>query len=680
MAVHDAGRHPSAGDADSGIPREGALLWKPSEEWIGKTNLVAFMKWVEKHKGLSFPDYHALWRWSVDHLEDFWECVWQFAGIRSSAPYTRVLSERRMPGARWFPGSRLNYAEHVFRDRPEEEPAIYFRSERHSLKTLSWRELARQTARVARWLKSQGVQPGDRVAAYMPNIPETAIAFLACASIGAIWSCCSPDFGARSVLDRFQQIEPKVLFAIDGYQYNGKRHDRAEVLREVQRALPTLKQTVLVPYLNPDIAAEDFVNTIRWEEMPATEAPLTFEQVPFDHPLWILYTSGTTGIPKAIVHGHGGILLEHCKALLLHADIKPGDRVFRFTSTGWMMWNMLVSSLLVGAAIVLYDGHPLYPNEEVLWELAEKVDVTYFGTSAAYIGLMMKTGFRPNRKYRFASMRGFGSTGSALPSEGFLWVYQNVKEDLHLASGSGGTDVCASFVGGNPILPVHAGHIQAINLGVKAEAYDDDGNPVVNEMGELVITQPMPSMPLYFWNDPGNARYLDSYFDRYPNVWRHGDWIKFFPDGRSIIYGRSDATINRQGVRMGTAEIYEVVEAVDEVVDSLIVDLEMLGRPSMLLLFVVLKEGCSLTPELQEKIRAVIKEKVSPRHAPDRIYQVQEIPRTLNGKKLEVPVRRILLGHSLEKAVNIDSVANKEALAFFIRLAKELDEETKHKT
>lgn len=652
---------------------EGMLLWQPSEERKRQTNLYRFMKWLEAEKGLTFSEYHELWRWSVESLQLFWEAFWEYADIQSSVPYQCVLADGRMPGAKWFPGARLNYAEHVFRHELDERPAIFFRSERHGLKTLSWKELARQTARVAHWLRSVGVKEGDRVAAYLPNIPETVITFLACASIGAIWSCCPPEFGSGSVLERFRQIEPKVLVAVDGYQYKGKRHRRMDVVREIQRALPTLEWTVIIPYDDAADCLTETERTLYWPDLPDTDEPLSFAAVPFDHPLWILYTSGTTGPPKALVHGQGGILLEHYKTLLFHADLKPGDRVFRFTSSGWMMWNLLVSSMLTGASIVLYDGHPLYPAAEVLWQLAEDVDVTYFGTSAAYIHLMMKTDCKPNQRFQFPSLRSFGTTGSALSKEGFVWVYQNVKRDLHLAPSSGGTDVCGAFVGGNPLLPVHAGQMQCIYLGVKAEAFDEAGQPVIGEVGELVITQPMPSMPLYFWNDPHHERYLDSYFRDFPNVWRHGDWIKIFPDGRSVIYGRSDATINRFGIRMGTAEMYDVVEAIDGVADSLIVDLEWLGRPSMLILFVVLEENHDLTEELKQKIRSAIHEKLSPRFVPDRIEQVRGIPRTLNGKKMEVPVRRILLGHPMEKAVNLDSVANPEVLDDFIKLAEELN-------
>lgn len=652
---------------------EGMLLWEPSEEWKKSTNLYAFMKWLEEKKGLSFADYNELWRWSVESLEEFWEACWQYVNIQSSAPYQQVLADDRMPGAKWFPGAKVNYAEHVFRNHRDDQPAIYFRSERHALKTMSWQELRHQTARVAHWLKSVGVRPGDRVVAYMPNLPETVVIFLACASIGAIWSCCSPDFGTGSVLERFRQIEPKVMFAVDGYQYKGKRHGRLDVVREIQQALPTLQWTVIIPYDDPSVQVTDMGRTMLWESLPETDAPLSFTPVPFDHPIWIVYTSGTTGLPKAIVHGQGGVLLEHYKSLLFHADIRPGDRVFRFTSTSWMMWNILVSSLLIGASIVLYDGHPLYPGPEMLWDLAEAVHVTLFGTSAAYISLMMQSGYKPNHHYQFPALRGFHTTGSALSSEGFAWVYRHVKQNVHLAPGSGGTDVCAGFVGGNAMLPVHAGQMQCICLGVDAQSFDDAGRPLYGEVGELVIKKPMPSMPLYFWNDPNNERYLDSYFNVYPGIWRHGDWIKILPDGRSVIYGRSDATIKRQGVRMGTAEIYAAVEALDGVVDSLIVDMEWIGRPSMLMLFVVLKENMALTEELKEQIRSTIHTRVSPRHVPDRIEQVQDIPRTLNGKKMEVPIRRILLGHPLEKAINMDAVSNPESVKFFIELAKELN-------
>ncbi|MBC7106456.1 MAG: acetoacetate--CoA ligase, partial [Firmicutes bacterium] len=583
---------------------EGALLWQPSEEFKRGCNMSRYMEWVAENKGLRFADYHDLWRWSVTDLEGFWASIWEFFAIKASRPYSRVLAERKMPGARWFEGAELNYAEQVFRHRAAgKRPALLLQSEIRPLTEVSWDDLYRQVAAVATALRNMGVRRGDRVVAYVPNIPEAVIAFLACASIGAIWSSCSPDFGSRSVVDRFRQIEPKVLFAVDGYQYGGKPFDRRPVVAELQRALPTLQETVLVPYLFPAEGASGLERTVTWEQLLKEEGPLTFEQVPFDHPLWVLYSSGTTGLPKAIVQGHGGIVVEHLKFLGLHQDLKPGDRFFWFTTTGWVMWNILVGGLLVGATILLYDGNPGHPDLGVLWKFAADTGMTLFGTSAAFLTACMKAGLEPGRNYDLGALKSIGSTGSPLPPEGFRWVYDHVKRDLWLVSTSGGTDVCAPFVGGCPLLPVHAGEIQCRLLGVKAEAFDDEGRALVGEVGELVITEPMPSMPLFFWNDPGNRRYLESYFDVYPGVWRHGDWIKITSRGSAVIYGRSDSTLNRMGVRMGTSEIYSAVEDLDEVVDSLIVGVELPGGGYYMPLFVVLKEGVALDEALKAKIR-----------------------------------------------------------------------------
>lgn len=615
--------------------------------------------------------HHALWNWSVEHLEKFWESVWEYCEIKSVTPYRCVLEERKMPGAKWFPGAMLNYAEHVFRNERSDRPALLFRSERVPYREVTWKELKEKTAAVASALKKIGVKPGDRVVAYMPNIPETVVAFLACASIGAIWSSCSPDFGASSVLDRFRQIEPTVLFAMDGCQYNGKELDKRPIVDELRKNLPSLKKTILLPYLREDVQTTDD-SVLLWDEIIQEKAELSYEYVPFDHPLWILYSSGTTGLPKPIVHGHGGILLEHLKSLMIEENITKESTFFWFTTTGWMMWNFLIGGLLVGATVVLYDGSPTYPDGNALWELAEKARITHFGTSAAFINICMKLGVKPKESYDFSDLEAVLSTGSPLTAEGFLWVYENVKDDVCLVSCSGGTDVCTAFVAGSPILPVRAGVIQCRSLGANVQAFDENGNRLINEVGELVIVDPMPSMPLYFWNDQNGERYLDSYFDTYPGIWKHGDWIKMDEEGGCVIYGRSDSTINRAGVRMGTSEIYRAVEAIDEVLDSLVIDLEMMGKKSFMPLFVVLQPEVALNEELKEKIKNAIRQKVSPRFVPDEIYQIEQIPKTLNGKKMEIPIRKILLGFPLEKAVNRGSMANPEALQFFIELSKQL--------
>ncbi len=650
---------------------DGAVLWTPTEEHIQRSNIKRYMNWLKEKKGLSFETHRQLWNWSVEQLEEFWESVWEYCEVKSATPYRCVLEERKMPGAKWFPGATLNYAEHVFRNERSDRPALLFRSERVPYREVAWKELKEKTAAVANALKKIGVKPGDRVVAYMPNIPETVIAFLACASIGAIWSSCSPDFGASSVIDRFQQIEPVVLFAIDGCQYGGKEFDKRPIVDELREKLPSLKKTILLSYLREDVQAPDD-SVLLWDDIIREKAELTYEYVPFDHPLWILYSSGTTGLPKPIVQGHGGILLEHLKSLLIEENLTKESTFFWFTTTGWMMWNFLIGGLLVGASVVLYDGSPTYPDGNVLWELAEKARITHFGTSAAFINVCIKLGIKPKELYDFSDLQAVLSTGSPLTTEGFAWVYENVKDDICLVSCSGGTDVCTAFVAGSPILPVRAGIIQCRSLGANVQAFDENGNRLINEVGELVITDPMPSMPLFFWNDPNYERYLDSYFDTYPGIWKHGDWIKIDEEGGCVIYGRSDSTINRAGVRMGTSEIYRAVESLDEVLESLIIDLELMGRKSFMPLFVVLQPGTSLDEELKEKIKNEIRQKVSPRFVPDEIYQVEQIPKTLNGKKMEIPIRKLLLGFPLEKAVNPGSMANPEALQFFIELSKQL--------
>ena len=648
------------------------LLWEPSEELKQQATLTRYMQWLEREKGLYVRDQEELWHWSVSHLEDFWASIWDFFSVKASRPYTSVLADRKMPGAQWFPGAELNYAEQVFRNASVGYPALLFQSERHPLRAVSWEELSRNVGSVANALRALGVKPGDRVVSYMANLPETVIAFLACASIGAVWSSCPPDFGTSSVIERFQQIEPKVLFAVDGYQYNGKEFDRRSVLSELQQALPTLHTTVLLPYLSKDTDTEGETSMVLWHDFLSSDTTLTFEQVPFDHPLWVLYSSGTTGLPKAIVQGHGGIVLEHLKSVGLSLDLKPGDIFFWYTTTGWMMWNILVGGLLVGTTILLYDGSPAYPTLNMLWKLAQESGMTFFGTSAGYITSCMKAGLEPGTTYDLSKLRAIGSTGSPLPPEGFGWVYEHVKRDIWLASISGGTDVCSAFVGGSVLLPVYAGELQCRALGAKVEAFDEQGHPVINEVGELVLTEPLPSMPLYFWNDPGNTRYQESYFDVYPGVWRHGDWIKITPRGSAIIYGRSDSTINRQGIRMGSSEIYRVVEALPEVLDSLIVGVELPGGKYYLPLFVVLREGVELDDALKAKIKQQLRTNVSPHHVPDEIIAIEEVPRTLSGKKLEVPVKKLLMGMPIEKAISMDALNNPQAMEYFIEFAQKM--------
>jgi acetoacetyl-CoA synthetase len=641
-------------------------LWEPAAETIEQANITRYTHWLEQEKGLDFATREDVWRWSVNQLEDFWASLWDFFHIQASQPYETVLSSHKMPGASWFPGAKLNYAEHVFRNATDQRPAILFRSERHERVAISWHELSQQVGSVANALRQRGVRAGDRVVAYMPNIPQTIVAFLACASIGAIWSSCSPDFGTKSVTERFQQIEPVVLFAVDGYQYNGKAFDRRPIIAELQQALPTLHTTILVPYLAEEIEPRELRDVLSWTEILKQPGELSFEQVPFQHPLWVLYSSGTTGLPKAIVQGHGGILLEHLKSLTLDVNLKPGDRFFWFTTTGWMMWNFLLSGLLVEATIVLYDGSPAYPDIGTLWKLTQDTEITFFGTSAAFITSCMKAGIEPGQHYDLQKLVGIGSTGSPLPPEGFIWLYEHVKRDLWVASLSGGTDVCSAFVGGAVVLPVYAGELQCRSLGAKVEAFDDSGQSVIDEVGELVITKPLPSMPLFFWNDPDNIRYQESYFSQYPGIWRHGDWIKITPRGSAIISGRSDSTINRMGIRMGSSEIYRVVESLPEVMDSLIVGVELPHGQYYMPLYVVLREGVMLDEALKARIHTALRTQISPHHVPDEIIEIPEVPRTLSGKKMEVPIKKLLMGIPIEKAASIDAMSNPGSLQHFV--------------
>ncbi|HET9677982.1 MAG TPA: acetoacetate--CoA ligase [Solirubrobacterales bacterium] len=652
----------------------GELLWEPSVELVERSRMVEFMRWLRAERGLDLADYHQLWQWSVDDLDGFWSAIWEFFDVQADGDPSPVLASREMPGAEWFPNASLNYAEHVFRGKRDEEVAILHASELRELGELRWGELREQVAATAAGLRALGVGHGDRVVAYMPNIPEAIVAFLATASIGAVWSSCSPDFGPASVVDRFAQIEPKVLFAVDGYRYGGKDFDRREVVAQLQEAMPTLERTVVLPYLDPEPDLSPLRDAITWDELAqqGAGAELTFDRVSFDHPLWVLYSSGTTGLPKAIVQGQGGILLEHLKKLHLHVDAHPGDRLFWFTTTGWMMWNFIVSGLLTEAAIVLYDGNPGHPDMNVLWDLAEQAGITMFGTSAAYIGACMKAGVEPGTGRDLSALKAVGSTGSPLSPEGFDWIYEHVGRDTWLFSTSGGTDLCTAFVGGVATLPVYRGELQARALGAAVEAWDEDGRPVVEEVGELVVTEPMPSMPLYLWGDEDGSRYRESYFEMFPGTWRHGDWLELTRRGTAVIYGRSDSTINRGGIRMGTSEIYRAVLDIDDVLDALVVDVPRPGTDGWMPLFVVLREGAELDEELPRQIARRVRERCSPRHVPDEVFQIDEVPRTLSGKVLEVPVKRILMGTPPEKAASRDSLANAAALDYFVEMAKRL--------
>jgi acetoacetyl-CoA synthetase len=644
----------------------GEVLWTPPADVLDTSRIGDYARRVGRAGSDPAQTYRALWDWSVDDLTGFWRSIWDYFQVIGREP-TEVLAERRMPGARWFPGARLNYAEHVLRmpGIADDQVVITGYSQTRGPVRVTAAELREEVRRVRGALHRLGVGPGDRVAAYLPNIPETVVLLLATASLGAVFSSCAPEFGTRSVVDRWRQIEPKVLVAVDGYRYGAKTVDRAAELAEIEAALPSLANVIVLSYV--DVEA-----TGRWNVLAEpNDEPLEFEPVPFDHPLYVLYSSGTTGLPKPIVHGHGGILLEHLKMLALQHDLGPGDRFFWFTTTGWMMWNYLVSGPAVGASIVLFDGDPSYPDLGALWRLAGEAGITYFGTSAPFLLSCRKAGIEPGRLADLSALRGVGSTGAPLPADGFRWVYDSVGPDLLLTSASGGTDLCTAFVGGAPLLPVRAGEIACRCLGAKVEAYSPDGRPVIGELGELVITEPMPSMPVGFWNDPTGERYREAYFSTYPGVWRHGDWITISDRGTCVITGRSDATLNRGGVRLGTSEFYSVVEGLDEVVDSVVVHLDdPAGGPGELLLFVVLAEGYGLDDDLRAAITGQLKRTLSPRHVPDEIHQVAAIPRTLSGKKLEVPVKRLLTGTPVEQAAAKGALANPDSLSAFEELAR----------
>ncbi|MFF3913841.1 acetoacetate--CoA ligase [Streptomyces sp. NPDC001852] len=644
-------------------------LWQPDPERIAQARITQFQAWAAEHHGAPAEGgYPALHQWSVDQLDTFWKAVTEWFDVRFSTPCARVLGDRAMPGAQWFPGATLNYAEHALRaaaTRPD-EPALLYVDETHEPRPVTWSELRRQVGSLAAGLRALGVRPGDRVSGYLPNIPQAVVALLATAAVGAVWTSCAPDFGARSLLDRFQQVEPVVLFTVDGYRYGGKEHDRREIVAELRRELPTVRAVVHIPLLGTQ-APE---GALEWSALTAGDTEPAFEPVPFDHPLWVLYSSGTTGLPKAIVQSQGGILVEHLKQLGLHCDLGPEDRFFWYTSTGWMMWNFLVSGLLTGTTIVLYDGSPGYPDTGAQWRIAERTRATLYGTSAAYVMACRKAGVHPARDHDLSAVKCVATTGSPLPPDGFRWLHDEVRDDLWIASVSGGTDVCSCFAGGVPTLPVYTGELQAPGLGTDLQAWDPSGKPVIDEVGELVVTNPMPSMPIRFWNDPDGSRYHDSYFDTYPGVWRHGDWITVTSRGTVIIHGRSDSTLNRQGVRMGSADIYEVVERLPEIKESLVIGIEQPDGGYWMPLFVHLAPGAVLDEALLNRIRQTIREQLSPRHVPDEIIEVPGVPHTLTGKRIEVPVKRLLQGTPLEKAVNPGSIDNLALLAFYEELAR----------
>lgn len=649
-------------------------VWLPSPETIAAANITRYRKWLAAEHQLELADYQAVQRWSIEDLPAFWSSLFTFCDLKYHDRWQTPLASREMPGARWFPGCTLNYAENIFAKRTDERPMFLYADESGVISTLSWSDAAQQVAALAACFREMGVQRGDRVVAFLPNIPEAVIALLATASIGAIWSSCAPEFGSQSVLERFQQIEPKLLLAVPEYRYNGQRFDRRAVLGSLQAQLPTLAHTILIRARQDEAQPSGAYPSSSWEQAlkRGTGAELEFAALPFEHPLWVLFSSGTTGKPKPIVQGHGGITLEHAKVTTFHNDLHPGDRFFWYTSTGWMMWNYLLGSLLAGATVILYDGSPNYPDLGALFQLAERTGMNYLGTSAAFMGSCMKAGIHPSQLYDLSRLKALCGTGSPLNPEVYDWFYEEFAADAVLESLSGGTDLCTAFVGGARTEPIYRGEIQGPSLGADIRSLDENGKELIDDVGELVIAQPMPSMPLYFWNDPDGERYRESYFAMFEGIWRHGDWLRITPRGGCVIYGRSDSTINRHGIRMGTSEIYRVVEAFAEVQDSLIIDLEMLGHDSYLPLFVVVQPNQELDDDLKHRICAALREQISPRHVPDAILAIDQVPYTLSGKKMEVPIRKILLGLPRDVAANPGAMRNPESLAFFEAYAEVL--------
>ncbi|CAN2039780.1 Acetoacetyl-coenzyme A synthetase [Candidatus Magnetomoraceae bacterium gMMP-15] len=639
------------------------LLWKPSEEYIKQSNIYKFMQNVNKKYGLDLKDYPGLYQWSIDNIPEFWAEMWDYADIKASQTYAQVIDDiNKMPGAKWFAGAKLNFAENLLRYR-DDKTAIIFKGEARDIIKMSYAELYVNVARMAYSLREIGVSVGDRVVGFMPNMPQTIIAMLASASIGAAWSSCSPDFGIKGILDRFGQIKPKVLFTANGYFFKGKKLDSVERISNILKQLNSVQKVVVVPYTEEKADISSLPNAVHYDDFISSKSNLSieFEQLPFDHPLYVMYSSGTTGLPKCMVQSAGGILLHQLKELMLHTDLKREDNIFYYTTCGWMMWNWLTCALGTGAALTLFDGNPFYPNRNVLWQLAQDEKITVFGTSAGYLSALQHAGVKPGKEYDLSNLRAVLSTGSPLSMEGFDFVYQEIKEDLQLSSISGGTDLNGCFALGCPILPVYTGELQCRGLGMKVQCFDKNGNHVLNQKGELVCTAPFPSMPIYFWDDPDGKKYHNAYFDIYPNIWRHGDFIEITDRGGVIIYGRSDATLNPGGVRIGTADIYRIVEAMDEIADSIVIGQDW-KNDVRIVLFVKISEGFELTNELKKKIVAKIRKTASPRHVPAKILRVEDIPYTLNMKKVELAIKKVI--HNQE-VLNKDALANPQSLDLY---------------
>jgi acetoacetyl-CoA synthetase len=650
---------------------EGELLWTPSQAFSDSANVTKYIGWLKENNIIEVADYHELWQWSVDNVEAFWASLWDYFDILSDTPYTQVTDSLEMkPGNRWFIGSKVNLAEHILRNERAGVTALHHLSEIRPQAQMSWDELAAKVRIMATQMRARGLKPGDAVCCLMPNIPETVVAMLATISIGCVWSNAAPEFGRKTILDRFTQIKPKWLFVADGYQFGGKRFDRRDEVKAIVAELgDCLTQVVYLPYLDEGNATVP-VDAILYDSLLAAGDPgrdnFCFERVANDHPLWVLFSSGTTGLPKAIVHSHVGALMEMMKCMVFHMNLKPGDTSFFYTTTGWVMFNLQVAMLLTGCAGVLYDGSPVYPQVDVLWKMAEQTGTSFFGASPTYVQLMQSQGVEPGKTYPLSRLDSILVGGAPSTPETFQWFYRSVKADLWVTSQSGGTEIVSGFVGATPTQPVYAGEIQARMLGMDVDALNDDGASLVDQVGELVCKQPFPSMPIYFLNDEGNERYKESYFEHFPCIWRHGDFIKFNQRGGAYIYGRSDATLNRFGVRIGTAELYRTIEKLPEIFDSLVVCIELPGGEFFMPMFLQLTPGYELTDDLTAKITGELRENCSPRHIPDKYYAIAEVPYTLTGKKLEVPVRKILLGWPLEKTVSRDSMKNPKAIDFFL--------------
>jgi acetoacetyl-CoA synthetase len=643
---------------------EGSVLWAPTDEQRAAARLTAFAADVREHDGVDLTDYESLWRWSVEHVEDFWAAVWRFFDVAPGAAYGEVLPSREMPGARWFPGAQVSFAEHVLRQAAGrgDAAALVAVAEDGTSYELSWDELVRQVGAAATGLRRLGVAPGDRVVGYLPNVPQAVVAFLAAASVGAVWSACAPDIGVRSAVDRFGQLDPVVLITADGYAFGGKRFDRREAVDELVEALPTVRTVVRVPVLGLDVDGP------KWDELLAEPGDASPQRVDVDHPLWVVYSSGTTGLPKGLVHGHGGALLMGLAQQGLQSDTQPGDRITWYSSTTWIMWNAIVSALLLGATVVLYDGSPMHPTVDRLWQLAQDQRLTALGTSPGYLLACAKADLHPRRDHDLSALRVLGVTGSPLPATSYRWVYEEVG-DVWLNAISGGTDFAAALVGGAPWLPVYEGEMSGRDLGCHVESWDAEGRPLVDEVGELVVLTPMPSMPLAIWGDESGERYRDAYFDVYPGVWRHGDWMTITSRGSAVVHGRSDSTLNRHGVRMGSADIYQAVEALPDVAEALVLGIELPDGGYWLPLFVRLAEGAALDDALVARIRTAVREQASPRHVPDEVLELPAVPHTATGKKLEVPIKRILQGVAVEKACNLGAVDDPAAVQWFADLA-----------